>query len=66
MLSIDSRSGIALLFRIIVILMIAFQLQIYLSFGDLGLLQAEGICVRFLEKVQKALLQAGPKAIHVP
>ena len=62
----NSCPGIALLYRIIPVLMIARQLQGDLSFLQLALLDTENIRVRFLKKFHKALAHTGSQAIYIP
>ena len=60
------RAGIALLFGVIPVLMIARQLQRDLPGLQLGFLEAENVRVQGVERVLKSLAHHGPQAVHIP
>ena len=59
-------AGIPLFFSAVPILPVALQLQRQLAGLELGLLQAEDICVQSVEGVLKSLVEAGPQAVYIP
>ena len=60
------RTGIALLFRIIPVLVIPLKRQVNLSRLELGLLNTENIRIRFLKKVHKSFIHTGTKSVYIP
>ena len=62
----DDRAGIALLFRVAPVALIAGEIQLDLPGLELGLLQADEIRLEAAENVLEALLLHGPQTVHVP
>ena len=60
------RSGIALFFRVIPVLMIPRKIQVNLTGLQLRLLQTEYIGICLMEEVQKILSHTGTQAVHIP
>ena len=62
----NCSAGIALLFRIIPVLLIAGKIKVDLSLLQLGLLYTEKVCINLVEKVKKALLHTCAEAVYIP
>ena len=62
----DGRAGIAFLFRIVPVLMIAWQIQFHLPRLHLCLLQAEYIRIQRAEAFHKALTHGRANTVDVP
>ena len=66
MTRIDGRAGVAFLFGVIPVGLIAEEFHIYLTFLQFGLLQADKVGIEAAEDVGKALAGHGPQAVHIP
>ena len=66
MFGIDSRTGVAFLFRVVPIGLIAQELQIQLTGLQFGFLQTEKVCVQLRKDIGKTLAGHGPQAVHIP
>ena len=59
-------AGVAFLFGIAPVLMVAVKLQHELTLLHFSLLKAENICVQLIKNVHKALVHTGSYAVDVP